>query len=147
MSNLRIYWEEYKRIELKGERTKRCFELEELIHDEQKNMGVKRYDFNIRWTRKESEGKPTLTGPSLEPTPDEKPVPQSNFTFDYAKDKLGENDFAILEECAMDAEIAMVCLAKILDGLNPDNLRNPARRGQATNLAMRLYEERKNLDK
>ncbi len=143
MSNLRTYWEEYKRVEQKGERNKRCFDLEELIHEEQKKMDVSRYDFNARWTRKEVQGKPTLTGPSLEPTPDDPPAPTSNFTFEYAKDKLGKNDFNILEECAMDAEIAMVCLAKILESINPDNARNMARRGQAINLAMRLFEERK----
>jgi hypothetical protein len=143
MSNLRTYWEEYKRIELKGERTKRCFDLEELIHEEQKKMGTSRYDFNARWTRKEAQAKPSLSGPSLEPTEEAPPVPTSNFTFEYAKEKIGENDFAILEECAMDAELYMVCLAKILEQINPDNTRNLARRGQATNIAMRIFEEKK----
>ena len=140
-----MLWEEYKRIELSGERTKRCLDIEALIHEEQKNMGVSRYDFNTRWSRREIEAKPTLEGPSLEPTPDPVPAPTSNFTFEYAKDKIGENDFAILEECAMEAELYMVCLAKILENVNPDNMRNLARRGQATNIAIRLFEERKKI--
>lgn len=143
MSNLRVYWEEYKRIELKGERTKRCFELEQLIHDEQKIMDVSRYDFNSRWARKIKAGTPTITGPSLAPAEDPEPAPTSNFTFEYAKDKIGENDFAILEECAMRAELYMVCLATILETVNPDNKSNMARRGQATNIAIKLFEEMK----
>lgn len=143
MSNLRTYWEEYRRIEQKGERTARCFELEKLIHEEQKKMGVSRYDFNARWLRIEQQAESSISGPTLEPT-EKEPVPTSNFSFEYAKEKLGENDFAILEECAMNAEIIIVCLAKILDGINSENTRNPARRGQAINFAMRLYEERKN---
>lgn len=143
MSNLTIYWSEYKKIELSGERTKRCLELEKLIHDEQKNMGVSRYDFNARWERKEAQGKITLEGPSLDPSPESEPEPTSNFTFDYAKDKIGENDFAILEECAMKAELQMVVLAKILETINNENKQNFARRGQAMNIAMRLFEEKK----
>jgi len=142
LSNLRTYWEEYKKIEIRGERTKRCYEIEALIHEEQKKMGVSIYNFNARWTRKEVDGKSTLEGPTFDPVPEPDPVPTSNFTFDYAKDKIGENDFAILEECAMEAELYMVCLAKILENINPDNTRNLARRGQATNIAMRLFEER-----
>ena len=145
MSDLRTYWEEYKRIELNGERTKRCYDIEALIHEIQKTMNppVSIYDFNARWSRKEIEAKPSLEGPSLEPNPKPDPAPTSNFTFDYAKDKIGENDFAILEECGMQAELYMVCLAKILENINPDNTRNPARRGQATNIAIKLFEERK----
>jgi hypothetical protein len=144
LSNLRTYWEEYKRIELKGERSKRCFELEALIHEEQKIMGVSIYNFNARWTKKEIDGKSTLEGPTFDPNPEPDPVPTSNFTFDYAKDKIGESDFAILEESAMKAELYMICLAKILEQINPDNVRNLARRGQATNIAMRIFEEKQN---
>lgn len=145
MSNLSKYWEEYQKIEQNGERTRRCYEIEGLIHEEQKKMGVSRYDFNVRWERKEAQKKPTLSGPSLDPTPEPDPVPTSNFSFDYAKKKLGDNDFNILEECMMDAEVLVVCAAKIANIVNVENKTNHARRGMVSNIGIRLYEEKKKL--
>jgi hypothetical protein len=143
MTELRELWDEYGLIVQGGERTARALKVEEEIHALQKKIGTSRYDFDKRWERNSEMAKPTLTIGSMEE--EEKPsVPSTNFTFEQAKARIGENDFALLEDCAMRAEAEMVVLARILDSLNIDNQRNVARRGQAINIAIRKFEELKN---
>ena len=143
MTELRDLWDEYGIIVQGGERTARALKVEEEIHALQKKIGTSRYDFDKRWERNSEMAKPTLTIGSMEE--EEKPsVPSTNFTFEQAKARIGENDFALLEDCAMRAEAEMVVLARILDSLNIDNQRNVARRGQAINIAIRKFEELKN---
>ena len=143
MTELRDLWDEYGKIVQGGARTTRALKIEEEIHALQKKIGTSRYDFDKRWERNSEMAKPTLTIGSMEE--EEKPsVPSTNFTFEQAKARIGENDFALLEDCAMRAEAEMVVLARILDSLNIDNQRNVARRGQAINIAIRKFEELKN---
>jgi len=143
MTELRELWDEYGLIVQGGTRTTRALRIEEEIHALQKKIGTSRYDFDKRWERNSEMAKPTLTIGSMEE--EEKPsVPSTNFTFEQAKARIGENDFALLEDCAMRAEAEMVVLARILDSLNIDNQRNVARRGQAINIAIRKFEELKN---
>lgn len=142
MTELRDLWDEYGIIVQGGARTTRALKIEEEIHALQKKIGTSRYDFDKRWERNVEMAKPTLTIGSMEE--EEKPsVPSTNFTFEQAKARIGENDFALLEDCAMRAEAEMVVLARILDSLNIDNQRNVARRGQAINIAIRKFEELK----
>ena len=142
MTELRDLWDEYGKIVQGGARTTRALKIEEEIHALQKKIGTSRYDFDKRWERNSEMAKPTLTIGSMEE--EEKPsVPSTNFTFEQAKARIGENDFALLEDCAMRAEAEMVVLARILDSLNIDNQRNVARRGQAINIAVRKFEELK----
>ncbi len=142
MSELSQYWEEYKKIIDKGVRTQRARDLEVKIHEVQKRIGSDRYDFDKRWQKIEHDGKPTITLPPMdaEVTPS---APTSNFTFEQAKAKVGDNDFALLEDCAMKAEAEIIVLSRILDTINVENQRNVARRGQAINIAIRKYEELK----
>ena len=123
MTELRDLWDEYGKIVQGGARTTRALKIEEEIHALQKKSTL-------------------LISPTdgVEETPS---VPSTNFTFEQAKERIGENDFALLEDCAMRAEAEMVVLARILDSLNIDNQRNVARRGQAINIAVRKFEELK----
>jgi len=142
MTELRDLWDEYGKIVQSGVRTDRALKIEEEIHALQKKIGTSRYDFDKRWERNVEMAKPTITIGSMDE--EEKPsVPSTNFTFDQAKTRVGENDFALLEDCAIRAEAEMVVLARILDSLNIDNQRNVARRGQAINIAIRKFEELK----
>ena len=142
MTELRELWDEYGLIVQSGVRTTKALRIEEEIHALQKKIGTSRYDFDKRWERNIEMAKPTLTIDSMDE--EEKPsVPSTNFTFEQAKERIGENDFALLEDCAMRAEAEMVVLARILDSLNIDNQRNVARRGQAINIAIRKFEELK----
>ena len=142
MTELRDLWDEYGKIVQSGVRTEKALKIEEAIHALQKKIGTSRYDFDKRWERNSEMAKPTLTIGSMEE--EEKPsVPSTNFTFEQAKARIGENDFALLEDCAIRAEAEMVVLARILDSLNIDNQRNVARRGQAINIAIRKFEELK----
>ena len=142
MTELRDLWDEYGKIVQSGVRTDRALKIEEEIHALQKKIGTSRYDFDKRWERNVEMAKPTITIGSMDE--EEKPsVPSTNFTFDQAKARVGENDFALLEDCAIRAEAEMVVLARILDSLNIDNQRNVARRGQAINIAVRKFEELK----
>ena len=142
MTELRELWDEYGKIVQNGVRTDRALKIEEAIHALQKKIGTSRYDFDKRWERNTEMAKPTITIGSMDE--EEKPsVPSTNFTFDQAKARVGENDFALLEDCAIRAEAEMVVLARILDSLNIDNQRNVARRGQAINIAIRKFEELK----
>jgi hypothetical protein len=143
MTELRDLWDEYSKIVQGGVRNDRALDVESRIHEIQKKLGTSRYDFDKRWERNAEMGKSTINTPPMEPEP-EKTVPTSNFTFEQAKARIGENDFAILEDCAMRAEAEIVCLARILDTLNIENQRNVARRGQAINIAVRKFEELKN---
>jgi hypothetical protein len=143
MSELSILWDEYKKIIQKGERTPRAREIEEKIHEVQKRIGTPRYNFDRRWERVIEAGTPTISLPSME-AESTSSVPTSNFTFEQAKARVGENDFALLEDCAMRAEAEIVVLARILDTINVENQRNVARRGQAINIAIRKFEELKN---
>lgn len=142
MTELRDLWDEYGKIVQNGVRTDRALKIEEEIHALQKKIGTSRYDFDKRWERNAEMSKPTITIGSMDE--EEKPsVPSTNFTFEQAKARIGENDFALLEDCAIRAEAEMVVLARILDSLNIDNQRNVARRGQAINIAIRKFEELK----
>ena len=142
MTEQRDLWDEYGKIVQSGVRTDRALKIEEEIHALQKKIGTSRYDFDKRWERNVEMAKPTITIGSMDE--EEKPsVPSTNFTFDQAKARVGENDFALLEDCAIRAEAEMVVLARILDSLNIDNQRNVARRGQAINIAIRKFEELK----
>lgn len=147
MSKLRELWEEYKRLEDTGSsRTGRILDLEKEIHDRQREIGTAPFDFDKKWAKKEQDGTSTLLGP---PLPDSKPVevkeviPQNNFTFDEARKIIGENDFAILEDCNRMAEAMMTCIENIANKRNTENQRNPARRGQSINLTINLFNRRK----
>jgi hypothetical protein len=142
MTELRDLWDEYGKIIQGGKRTTRALKIEEEIHILQKNIGTSRYDFDKRWEKNAEMGTSTLSIASMDD--EEKPtVPSTNFTFEQAKSRIGENDFALLEDCAMRAEAEMVVLARIFDSLNIDNQRNVARRGQAINIAVRKFEDLK----
>ena len=143
MTELRDLWDEYGKIVQSGVRTDRALKIEEAIHTLQKKIGTSRYDFDKRWERNTEMSESTLKINTMDR--EESPsVPSTNFTFEQAKARIGENDFALLEDCAMRAEAEMVVLARILDSLNIDNQRNVARRGQAINIAVRKFEELKN---
>ena len=143
MTELRDLWDEYSKIVQGGVRNDRALSVESKIHEIQKKLGTSRYDFDKRWEKNAEMAKPTINTPPMEPEI-EKSVPTSNFTFEQAKARIGENDFALLEDCAMRAEAQMVVLARILETLNVDNQRNVARRGQAINIAVRKFEDIKN---
>lgn len=143
MTELRDLWDEYSKIVQGGVRNDRALSVESKIHEIQKKLGTSRYDFDKRWEKNTEMAKPTINTPPMEPEI-EKSVPTSNFTFEQAKARIGENDFALLEDCAMRAEAEMVVLARILETLNVDNQRNVARRGQAINIAVRKFEDIKN---
>jgi hypothetical protein len=143
MTELRDLWDEYSKIVQGGVRNDRALSVESKIHEIQKKLGTSRYDFDKRWEKNAEMAKPTINTPPMEPEI-EKSVPTSNFTFEQAKARIGENDFALLEDCAMRAEAEMVVLARILETLNVDNQRNVARRGQAINIAVRKFEDIKN---
>ncbi len=144
---LREMWEEYEQIEKSGAgRNDRCREIEIEIHQYQKMIGASPYDFDKRWIKKQSMAESTLSGPppadALPPT-DFTTVPQNNFTLEQAKEIIGENDFAILEDCIRHAEAWAICAAAIADKVNPSNQNNPARRGQVMNFARQDFNERK----
>jgi len=143
MSELKELWDEYTKIVQGGVRNDRAREIESRIHEVQKKLGTSRYDFDRRWERNAEMAKPTVNTPPMEPEPTVS-VPTSNFTFEQAKARVGENDFALLEDCAMRAEAEIVVLSRILDSINIENQRNVARRGQAINIAIRKFEELKN---
>ena len=146
MSSLNItdLWEEYKVILQTGKRTKRALILEPKIHEEQKRLGNPIYDFDKRWAKNEEDRKSTVEGPPMDSRPEAtKSVPVANFTVDNAKEIIGKNDCALLEECARKAEARMIYLAYILEQINPDNKKNMARRGQATNIANFIFIEEK----
>ena len=146
MSVLRDLWENYKKLEVTTTtRNSKVLELEALIHVEQKKMGVSAYDFDKRWTRRDEMAKSTVTGPPDRDSksPDEFTVPQTKFTLEEAQKIVGENELAILEDCAKKSEARMICLAAIFDKLNPIENRNVARRGQGINMAMAEFHKRK----
>ena len=143
MTELRDLWDEYGIIVQGGERNSRALKVEEEIHALQKKIGTSRYDFDKRWERNAEMSKSTLLIAPTDGVEETPSVPSTNFTFEQAKERIGENDFALLEDCAMRAEAEMVVLARILDSLNIDNQRNVARRGQAINIAVRKFEELK----
>ena len=146
MSELRDLWENYKRRELSiHTRDSKLLELETLIHAEQKKMGVSAYDFDRRWIRREEAAKSTVAGPP-DPdakSPDEFTIPQTKFTLEEAQKIVGENELAMLADCAKKSEARMICLAAIFDKLNPFENKNVARRGQGINMAMAEFHKRK----
>ena len=146
MTELGDLWEQYQALLNSGsERNDKVRSLEEEIHRVQKEKGWSRYDFDKKWERKIENSTPSIEGPpamdSKAPT-DEKPVPVSHFTFEQAKKKVGNNNYNILEDCAMETEAEMICLAEIHNRLNPDNS-NVARRGQCINLSLTKFRTRK----
>ena len=142
MTELRDLWDEYGKIIQTGVRSDRALQIEQEIHAIQKKIGTSRYDFDKRWERNAEMAQSSVEINSMEK--EEKPsVPSTNFTFEQAKARVGENDFALLEDCAIRAEAEMVVLARIFDSLNIENQRNVARRGQAINIAIRKFEELK----
>lgn len=148
MTELRDLWEEYKRIELSGAgRNKRAKEIEARIHEIQKGMGTSLYDFDKREEKQNLMGKPTIEVPSVVSLPDkpnvEERAPQANFTLEQAKKIVGDNDYRILEECNRVVEAQIVCVEHISMGRNPDNKKNPARRGQSINQTIFLFNKRK----
>lgn len=146
MSTLRDLWEQYKRLEATThKRDSKALEIEALIHTEQKKMGVSAYDFDKRWIRIEEMAKSTVTGPPdpNEEQPEAFTVPQTKFTLEEAEKIVGENELAILADCAKKSEARMICLAAIFDKLNPIENKNVARRGQGINMAMVEFHKRK----
>ena len=147
MSDLRGLWEQYKRLELSQHvRNDKVLAVEVLIHAEQKKIGTDAYDFDNRWTKKEERAKSTVEGPpDLDSKPPEKEyiVPQTKFTLEQAQGIVGENELAILEDCAKKSEARMICLASIFDKLNPVENKNVARRGQGINMSIAEFHKRK----
>lgn len=146
MSELRDLWERYKSRELSNHtRDTKLLELEVLIHAEQKKMGISAYDFDKKWIRKEEMARSTVSGPPdpNSKAPDEFIIPQSKFTLKDAEGIVGENELAILADCAKKSEARMICLAAIFDKLNPLENKNVARRGQGINMAMAEFHKRK----
>lgn len=147
MSVLRDLWEQYKRLEsTTHKRSSKALEIEALIHTEQKTMGVSAYDFDKRWIRRDEMAKSTVEGP---PDPNtQRPeegftVPQTKFTLEEAEKIVGENELAILADCAKLSEARNICLAAICDKLNPADNKNQARRGQIINMAITEFHKRK----
>jgi len=144
MSTLRDLWEQYKRLELSThKRDPKALEIEALIHVEQKKMGVSAYDFDKRWIRRDEMAKSTVAGPPMDSPEETFTVPQTKFTLEEAEEIVGENELAILADCAKKSEARMICLAAILDKLNPVDNKNVARRGQGINMAMVEFHKRK----
>lgn len=149
-TELGILWEQYKKLLDSGsERTEAVLAIEEKIHKIQKEKGWSRYDFDSKWERKRLISTPTVTGGTREqmdnkpPTEDDIPVPVANFTFEQAKQRIGDNDYNILEDIAMHTECLMICLAEIHNKINPENRTNMARRGQAINNDLFAFREKK----
>ncbi len=147
MTELGDLWEKYQALLNSGvERNNMVREIESKIHAIQKEKGWARYDFDKRWSRKEIMSQPTLEGPpdpQTEAPSSEEIAPTANFTFEQAKKRVGENNYNIMEDCAMDTECEMICLAEIHERLNPENKNNLARRGQAINLTSKKYNKLK----
>ena len=146
MTVLRDLWESYKKLELTNTtRTAKVLEIEASIHTEQKRMGVSAYDFEVRWERRAEMAKPSVEGPPpMDSTPpSDFVVPQNRFTLEEAKEIVGENEYSILEDCAKLSEARMICLAAILDKLNPTENKNVARRGQGINMTITEFHKRK----
>jgi len=144
MSELRDLWERYKARELSNHtRDSKLLELEVLIHAEQKKMGIGAYDFDRKWIRKEEMARSTVSGPPDAKSPDEFTIPQTKFTLKEAEEIVGENELAMLADCAKKSEARMICLAAIFDKLNPIENKNVARRGQGINMAMAEFHKRK----
>lgn len=143
--SLHDLWGEYKRILQGGTRIPRALELEKLIHEKQKLVGTPAYDFDKKWDKIKLDGTSTISGP---PPPTSKvdtavTVPQASFTFEQAKEKVGENDFSILEDCNRMIEARMICVENISMRTNPENQKNLARRGQSINQTLNEFNRRK----
>lgn len=146
MSVLRDLWEQYKKLELTThKRDSKVLEIEALIHAEQKIMGVSAYDFDKRWIRKDEMAKSTVEGPPdpNSKAPEEFTVPQTKFTLEEAEKIVGENELAMLADCAKLSEARNICLAAICNKLNPEDNKNMARRGQIINMAIAEFHKRK----
>lgn len=143
-SELSVYWEKYKILENSGRgRTKEVLDLEALIHQRQKEIKSKPYDFDARWARNVSNGTPTLLGPPpVENKPIEVSQNQGKLNIEQIREFLGENECAILDYCAMVADYKLTYLSHVLDKINPENA-NVARRGQGANMAMAERREMK----
>lgn len=136
--SLTLLWAEYKKIELKGKRNDRAIELEELIHTKQKSIGSPPYDFDVRWERKEIRSKSTLSGPppaDSKPQEDKPDVSIDSIDIEDVRKRIGKNDCRLLDGCARWADDRLSYLSYVLETLNPEN-RNPARRGQGSNIAL-----------
>ncbi len=116
--------------------------VEAEIHAAQKLVGADPYDFDDWWNKKIKEGASTVKI-SKGDEPPQKPVPQGNYTLEEAIEIIGENDCAILTDCAKHAEAEEVFLGHELNKLNPDNQNNYARRGMVGNRAMKKFEIKK----
>jgi len=145
LTELSDLWAKYTAIEQTGNTTtKKAKDIEARIHELQKNMGTSRYDFDKRRERLERDAVSSVSGPpDMESKVEEENVPQARYTFEQAREQMSDNDFNILEECAQQYEIKSVLLAHILNGLNPDNQTNHARRGQGINWAITEFYRRK----
>ena len=100
MTELRDLWDEYGKIVQSGVRTEKALKIEEAIHALQKKIGTSRYDFDKRWERNSEMSESTLTINTMD-REESQSVPSTNFTFEQAKARIGENDFALLEDCAI----------------------------------------------
>jgi hypothetical protein len=147
MSELRDLWEAYKIIEVSGQgRNDRASEIEAKIHEIQKGMGSSPYDFDKRWEKNEAMKTESVTGPpdfNSKPASETQKVPQGHFSVDEAKEIIGANDLAILDDCAKHAEAEEIYLEHQLSKINPANRNNHARRGMVGNRAMQKFERRK----
>lgn len=143
-------WEQYKKLLETGiTRTEEVRKLERKIHEIQKAKGYSLFDFDTKWAKKMADATPTVTGGTKEqmnnkpPVEEDTPVPTAHFTLEQAKLRVGENNLRILEDCARDAECELICLEDILNKINPVNITNVARRGQAMNQSEIKYRDRK----
>lgn len=143
MSELSDLWAELKGIELSTKKeTPRLKAIQKRIHEIQKGMGSSPYDFDKRRSRNEAMSVESVVGPPDLDSPapsSEEQVPQANFTYDQARKLISDNDFALLEDCAKDYEIKAVVIGRILEGMNPTNITNHARRGQGINWTLTKF--------
>lgn len=143
MTDLTTLWRQYKNIQNSAsERTPSVRRLEEKIHEAQKFIPTPPYDFDKWWAKRELMSKSSVSGTTIE-TPEPEKAPQANFSLEQAKQLIGDNDCVILTDCAKRAEAIMIYLAHELEKINPSNMNNPARRGQAINQTLYIFNDRK----
>jgi len=147
MAELKPLWDEYNKLRASGARNARAIMLEGLIHGRQREIGSEPYDFDKMWDKIEKDRTPSIEVPTIGGMikPETETVPQSRFTFEQAKKLIGENDCAILDDCAKWAEVRMVYLSHVLNEINPAENTNVARRGQGINIGLGEFVRRKSI--
>lgn len=137
MSKLRDLWDEYHKLLNRGrERDSKMLDLEKEIHEEQRRLGVKPYDFDKLHERRKEQSTPTINTPPTEPSETEKEVKkhQPKYSLEEAKRELGENTCAKYDWCGQKVKATYTYSAHVAETIFPECKTNPAFRGQLINM-------------